>query len=227
MSITAHKPLTIVVLASGEGTLFQYLVDAYTSSSPQSEPSVRIAALVTDKECPALDRAEAASIPARCVELPATGNSAAASAEQSAETREQRRRMWNTQLASVVNEYQPDLVVSAGFMRIVSGDFLQAIGFRMINTHPALLPAFPGAHAVEEALAYGVKQTGTTIHLVDTGVDTGPILAQAAVPVKNEDTVSTLHERIKTVERELLLATINDIATYGLTTDGRKAQINV
>ncbi len=122
-------------------------------------------------------------------------------------------------------EYEPDLVVSAGFMKILGPSFLERFGGRIINTHPALLPAFPGAHAVPDALAYGVKVTGSTVHLVDGGVDTGPILAQEAVPVHDDDTESSLHERIKIVERRLLADVIAAVATRGVVSDGRKAVI--
>ncbi len=121
--------------------------------------------------------------------------------------------------------HEPDLVVTAGFMKILGSDFLGAFAGRIVNTHPALLPSFPGAHAVEDALAYGVKLTGSTVHLVDAGVDTGPILAQEAVPVLGDDDVATLHERIKTVERRLLVDVIAAVATRGVVSDGRKAQI--
>ncbi|ERB51084.1 hypothetical protein N806_08740 [Rhodococcus sp. P27] len=122
-------------------------------------------------------------------------------------------------------EHEPDLVVSAGFMKILGPSFLARFGGRIINTHPALLPAFPGAHAVPDALAYGVKVTGSTVHLVDGGVDTGPILAQEAVPVHDDDTESSLHERIKIVERRLLADVIAAVATRGVVSDGRKAVI--
>lgn len=110
-------------------------------------------------------------------------------------------------------------------MKILGPSFLARFGGRIINTHPALLPAFPGAHAVPDALAYGVKVTGSTVHLVDGGVDTGPILAQEAVPVHDDDTESSLHERIKIVERRLLADVIAAVATRGVVSDGRKAVI--
>lgn len=110
-------------------------------------------------------------------------------------------------------------------MKILGPSFLERFGGRIINTHPALLPAFPGAHAVPDALAYGVKVTGSTVHLVDGGVDTGPILAQEAVPVHDDDTESSLHERIKIVERRLLADVIAAVATRGVVSDGRKAVI--
>lgn len=135
------------------------------------------------------------------------------------------RAAWDEALTAAVAEYEPDLVVSAGFMKILGPSFLERFGGRIINTHPALLPAFPGAHAVPDALAYGVKVTGSTVHLVDGGVDTGPILAQEAVPVHDDDTESSLHERIKIVERRLLADVIAAVATRGVVSDGRKAVI--
>ena len=121
--------------------------------------------------------------------------------------------------------HEPDLVVSAGFMKILGPQFLSRFPGRVVNTHPALLPAFPGAHAVPEALAYGVKVTGCTVHLVDAGTDTGPILAQQPVPVLDDDDEATLHERIKVVERRLLVDVLEALATRGVTWTGRKATI--
>ena len=110
-------------------------------------------------------------------------------------------------------------------MKILGPQFLSRFQGRVLNTHPALLPAFPGAHAVADALDHGVRVTGCTVHLVDAGVDTGPILAQQAVPVHEHDTVETLHERIKTVERTLLVDVLAALATRGLTWSGRKATL--
>ncbi len=124
-----------------------------------------------------------------------------------------------------VAEHEPDLIVTAGFMKILGTAFLERFGGRIINTHPALLPAFPGAHAVPDALAYGVKVTGSTVHLVDGGVDTGPILAQEPVPVLDGDDEAALHERIKIVERRLLVDVVAAVATRGVVSDGRKAVI--
>ncbi len=135
------------------------------------------------------------------------------------------RSAWDQALADAVDAHQPDLVVSAGFMKIVGPRFLERFGGRFINTHPALLPAFPGAHGVRDALAYGAKVTGCTVHLVDGGVDTGPILAQEAVDVLPGDDEATLHERIKIVERRLLAEVIAAVATRGIVSDGRKAEI--
>ena len=116
-------------------------------------------------------------------------------------------------------------MILAGFMRILGPGFLDRFPERVINTHPALLPSFPGAHAVRETLAYGVKVSGCTVHLVDSGVDTGPVLAQGAVPVEPTDDETSLHERIKTVERSLLVGTVAALAVHGCTVTGRKASI--
>jgi phosphoribosylglycinamide formyltransferase-1 len=122
------------------------------------------------------------------------------------------RAAWDRALATAIAEHEPDLVVSAGFMKIVGPAVLDAFGGRLINTHPALLPAFPGAHAVRDALAAGVSVTGSTVHLVDAGVDTGPVLAQREVPVEPGDDEARLHERIKIVERQLLVETVAQLA---------------
>lgn len=135
------------------------------------------------------------------------------------------RAAWNLGLADAVSAWQPDWVVSAGFMRILSAGFLERFPNRVVNTHPALLPSFPGAHAVPDALAYGVKVTGSTIHLVDAGVDTGPIIAQRAVPVHADDDEASLHERIKEVERDLLVDVVSALAQRGVNVEGRKVTI--
>jgi phosphoribosylglycinamide formyltransferase-1 len=118
------------------------------------------------------------------------------------------REAWDRALAAELAAFEPDLVVSAGFMKIVGPAVLEAFGGRLINTHPALLPAFPGAHAVRDALAAGAAVTGATVHVVDAGVDTGPVLAQREVEVLPGDDEARLHERIKEVERELLVHTV-------------------
>ena len=175
----------IVILASGQGSLAQAIIDA-------SDLEIQIVAVVSDRaDAQVLNRAKKASINTAVVEL--TGD----------------RQVWNKQLFDQVDLYKPDLVVSAGFMRILSPDFVNH--FPTINSHPALLPEFPGAHAVRDALAAGVSVTGTTIHWVDDGVDTGPIITQMEVPVLPEDTEATLHERIKKVERGLIVATIPQV----------------
>lgn len=137
------------------------------------------------------------------------------------------REAWNVALTEAVDAHKPDLVVLAGFMKILGPAFMECFGGRLINTHPALLPSFPGAHGVRDALAYGVKVTGCTVHLVDAGVDTGPILAQETVAVVPGDDEDTLQERIKVVERRLLAEVIAAVATRGIVSDGRKAEIPV
>jgi phosphoribosylglycinamide formyltransferase-1 len=131
------------------------------------------------------------------------------------------RQEWNLGLAAAVRAFAPDLVVSAGFMRILGKPFLDRFEGMTINTHPALLPAFPGAHGVRDALAAGVSVTGCTIHEVDQGVDTGPILAQREVPVQQGDTEASLHERIKEVERAMLISTVAAIADGAIQLRGR------
>jgi phosphoribosylglycinamide formyltransferase-1 len=132
------------------------------------------------------------------------------------------RAAWDSALADAVAVYRPDLVVLAGFMRLVGPAFLERFGGRVINTHPALSPSFPGMHGPRDALDYGVKITGCTIFVVDGGVDTGPIVAQTAVPVLDDDDEATLHERIKQQERELLVQVVADLVTDRYRIEGRK-----
>ena len=215
------RPLRLVVMASGEGTLFQALLDARRET-----PSLSIQALVTDKPCLAIDRARHEDIPVATVTPPRKNTPTTPEGHPDTDHQDpyaERRRQWNSELAQAVQHYDPDIVVSAGFMRIVGDEFLARFRGRMINTHPALLPAFPGAHAVADAVAYGAKITGSTIHLVDSGVDTGPILDQEAVPIHDGDTPDTVHRRIKVVERRLLVSTLDAIARRGYISDGRKA----
>ena len=146
-------------------------------------------------DCQALSRAAEAGVPAFA--LPPAGFAA--------------RADWDDALGAAVADADPDLVVSAGFMRILGTSFVDRFAGRIINTHPALLPSFPGAHAVHDALAGGVKVTGCTVHLVDHGVDTGPILAQRAVTVLPDDDEASLHERIKQIERLLLVETLTTL----------------
>jgi phosphoribosylglycinamide formyltransferase-1 len=135
------------------------------------------------------------------------------------------RTAWDDALTAAIAEWSPDWVFCAGFMRILGSATLSRFSDRIINTHPALLPAFPGAHAVRDALAYGVRVTGCTMHLVDEGVDTGPIIAQAPVHVDASDDEASLHERIKMAERSLVVGTIAAIASRGCIVDGRRAYI--
>jgi phosphoribosylglycinamide formyltransferase 1 len=135
------------------------------------------------------------------------------------------REAWEAALTTALAEHDPEIVVLAGFMRILSGRFLARWPDRVVNVHPSLLPAFPGAHAVRDALAHGVKVTGCTVHFVDEGVDTGPIIAQRAVEVRDEDDESALHERIKDVERGLLVEAVGRLARDGYRIEGRKVHI--
>ena len=172
----------VVILASGAGSLTQAILDA-------TELDIQIVAVVSDKsDAHVLERAKKANINTSVIELKGD------------------RLAWDGQLFDQVHQYQPDLVISAGFMKILSSEFVS--NFPTINSHPALLPEFPGAHAVRDALAAGVSITGTTVHWVDAGVDTGPIITQMEVPVLPGDDEATLHERIKKVERGLIVATI-------------------
>jgi phosphoribosylglycinamide formyltransferase-1 len=198
-------PARVVVLISGTGTLLQALIDA------TADPAygVEIVAVGADRAGVAgLDRAERAGIPTFVHPLTAAPD----------------RTAWDRGLAEQVAAYAPDLVVSAGFMKLVGEDFLAAFGGRMINTHPALLPSFPGMHGPRDALAYGVKITGATVFLVDSGVDTGVIVDQAVVPVADDDTVETLHERIKIAERDLLVSTTQALATQRWRVVNRRVQ---
>ena len=171
----------IVVLASGSGTLFQELIDA------RQVHQGKIVGLITDVDCPAIDRAKRADIPHNLIPV---GKD---------------RADWDFNLTNSLKQYKPDLIVSAGFMKIIGPQVLAAFSGRIINTHPALLPKFPGAHAVADALAAGEKVTGSTIHFVDEGVDTGEVIAQEKVEIEVSDTENTLHERVKVTERKLLV----------------------
>ena len=199
------EPLRVVVLASGTGSLLQALVDA---AADPSYPARVVAAGADRDGTPALGRAERAGLPTFVVR---PGDHAA-------------RHGWDAALADAVGAHAPGLVACAGFMRVLGPAFLARFAGRVLNCHPTLLPAFPGAHGVRDALAYGVKVTGATVHLVDEGVDTGPVLAQACVPV-GEDDEAALHERIKGVERELLVDVVARLARHGWSVSGRKASI--
>jgi phosphoribosylglycinamide formyltransferase 1 len=197
-------PARLVVLASGTGSLLSALLDAAVDTYPG-----RVVAVGVDRPCHAAEIAEAAGLPIFTVRLGDHADRAA----------------WDATITEAAAAHQPDLVVAAGFMKILGPQFLSRFPGRVVNTHPALLPAFAGGHAVAETLAYGVKVSGCTVHLVDDGVDTGPILAQEAVPVLDDDDEETLHERIKVVERRLLVDVVAAIAQRGLTWTGRKAQL--
>lgn len=202
--IELAAPARVVVLVSGSGTLLQALLDA------GAQAGADVVAVGADRPgIEGLARAERAGVPTfveRVADHPD-------------------RTAWDTALTAAVLAHRPDLVVSAGFLKILGPGFLAGVGCPVVNTHPALLPAFPGTRGPADALAYGVKITGATVHLVDEGTDTGPVLAQAAVPVETGDTVDTLHERIKTAERRLLVGTVAALARHGATVTGREVTI--
>jgi phosphoribosylglycinamide formyltransferase 1 len=194
--------LRIVVLVSGAGTNLQALLDA----AADPEYGATVVAVGADRAgIEGLARAERTGIPTFVHRVQDFEDRAA----------------WDVRLTASVASFDPDLVVSAGFMKLVGESFLAAYGDRFLNTHPALSPSFPGMRGPADALEYGVKVTGCTLFVVDTGVDTGPIVAQTAVPVLDDDTVETLHERIKTEERRMLVDAVGRIAREGMTVDGR------
>ncbi|WP_203885706.1 phosphoribosylglycinamide formyltransferase [Planotetraspora kaengkrachanensis] len=194
----------LVVLVSGSGTNLQALLDA----SADEAFGARVVAVGADRDgIEGLSRAERSGVPTFVQKV---GDHA---------TRDQ----WDEALAARIADFKPDLVVSAGFMKILGSRVLGS--FPVVNTHPALLPAFQGAHAVREALAYGVRLTGCTVHLVDAGVDTGPVIAQEAVAVQDGDDEDSLHERIKTVERRLLVEIVGRMARDGWTVSGRTVRL--
>ncbi|WP_402461598.1 phosphoribosylglycinamide formyltransferase [Isoptericola aurantiacus] len=196
----------LVVLASGGGSNLAALLSAHDDAAY----GARVVGVVSDKpDAGALDLARDAGVASVAVapgEFPDRG-------------------AWNAGLAEAVEVFRPDWVVLAGFMRILAPEFLARFPGRVVNTHPALLPSFPGAHGVRDALAYGVRVTGCTVHVVDDGVDTGPIVAQAAVPVLDGDDEASLHERIKVAERSLLVETVGRVAREGLRVDGRRTSL--
>ncbi|MEU0838337.1 phosphoribosylglycinamide formyltransferase [Streptomyces sp. NPDC005962] len=203
------SPARLVVLVSGSGTNLQALLDAIDDVGTAAY-GARIVAVGADRgDIAGLERAERAGIPTFVCRV------------KDYESRAE----WDAALAGETAAYAPDLVVSAGFMKILGKEFLARFGGRCVNTHPALLPSFPGAHGVRDALAYGVKATGCTVHFVDDGVDTGPIIAQGVVEVRDEDDESALHERIKEVERSLLVEVVGRLARHGYRIEGRKVMI--
>jgi phosphoribosylglycinamide formyltransferase-1 len=197
----------LVVLVSGAGTNLQALLDACAGPGY----GATVVAVGADRDSiAALDRAKAAGIPTFTVKV---GDFPA-------------RADWDRALADACERYRPDLIVCAGFMKLVGQEFLARFSGRCLNTHPALLPSFPGMHGVRDALGYGVKVTGCTVFLVDEGVDAGPVLAQAAVPVHDDDDEASLHERIKVAERALLVGTVGRMAREGWSVNGdRKVRI--
>jgi phosphoribosylglycinamide formyltransferase 1 len=196
----------LVVLVSGAGTNLQALLDACASESY----GARVVAVGADRDgIAALDRARAAGVATftlRVRDFPV-------------------RADWDRALTRACADFEPDLVILAGFLKLVGACFLDVFGGRVINTHPALLPSFPGMHGVRDALEHGAKVSGCTVFLVDAGTDSGPIVTQAAVPVMEDDDEATLHERIKATERALLVDTVGRLVRDGWSVQGRKVRI--
>jgi phosphoribosylglycinamide formyltransferase-1 len=184
--------LKILVLISGSGSNLRALLDAAADASFPA----RIVAVGADNDADGLAHAEEFGIPSFVVP-PGSFES---------------REAWGAELVTAITGWTPDLVVCAGFMRILPANAVRTLSPNLINIHPALLPLFPGAHAVREALAAGATETGVTVHIVDEGVDTGPVITQTVVGVQPGDTEATLHQRIKIVERALIVQTVREIA---------------
>src|SRR5215472_2588107 len=196
----------LVVLVSGAGTNLQALLDA---CALESYGATVVAAGADRTGIEGLARAERAGVPVFAHRVADFAS----------------REAWNSALTSSCASHRPDLVISAGFMKLVGQGFLARFAGRFVNTHPALLPAFPGMHGVADALSYGVKVTGCTIFMVDAGIDTGPVIAQAAVPVTDDDDEESLHEGIKVTERSLLAETVGRMAREGWSVHGRKLRL--
>jgi phosphoribosylglycinamide formyltransferase-1 len=199
-------PARLVVLISGTGSILQALLDACTDPAYGAQ----VVAVGSDRPgVEGLERAGRSGVPTFVRQVSAAST----------------RPDWDGQLADAVAAWQPDLVVSAGFLKLVGPRFLARFGGRFVNTHPALLPSFPGMHGPADALAHGVKVSGATLFLVDEGVDTGAIIAQRAVEVADDDTTESLHERIKQVERSMVVDVIGSMARKGWTINDRKVTI--
>jgi phosphoribosylglycinamide formyltransferase-1 len=199
-------PGRLVVLVSGTGTNLQALLDACADPGYCAQ----VVAVGADrKEIEGLARAERAGVATFVLRLPDFPD----------------REAWDRALADAVAEHQPDLVVLAGFMKLVGPTFLARFGEQTVNTHPALSPSFPGMHGPRDALAYGVKVTGCTLFIVDNGVDTGPIVAQRTVDVLDDDDEDSLHERIKVVEREMLVDAVGRMIRNGWSVTDRKVTL--
>ena len=196
----------LVVLVSGSGTTLQALLDAADNPAWGAQ----VVAVGADREGTLGEkRAADRGIPTFVRRVPDFPT----------------REAWDAEMAEVVASYDPTLVVSAGFMKLAGATFLERFAGRYVNTHPALLPSFPGMHGARDALEHGVKVTGATLFVVDGGIDTGPIVAQTAVPVLDDDTEDTLHERIKVAERAMLVDAVGRMAREGFTVTGRKVTI--
>ncbi|WP_082563603.1 phosphoribosylglycinamide formyltransferase [Nocardioides sp. Root140] len=202
---TTRSPQRLVVLVSGSGTNLQALLDACADPAY----GATVVAVGADRDgIEGLARADRAGIPTFVRKVGQFSS----------------RDDWDHALADSVAAFEPDLVVSAGFMKLVGEDFLGRFAGRIVNTHPALSPSFPGMHGPADALAYGVKVTGATLFVVDGGVDTGPIVAQVAVPVEDDDDTEALHERIKVAERQMLVENVGRMAREGFTITDRKVR---
>ncbi|WP_310964506.1 phosphoribosylglycinamide formyltransferase [Nocardioides terrisoli] len=195
----------LLVLVSGSGTNLQALLDACADPSYGAE----VVAVGADRDgIQALTRAEQAGVPTfvhRVDDFPS-------------------RAEWDAAVTGEVSSYRPDVVVLAGFMKLLGSSYLPALGARTVNTHPALSPSFPGMHGPRDALEYGVRVTGCTLFVIDDGVDTGPIVDQRAVRVEDDDTVETLHERIKSAERSMLVEAVGRMAREGFRIEGRRVR---
>ena len=199
-------PVRLVVLVSGSGTILQALLDASADPAYGAE----IVAVGADRDgIEGLSRAERAGLPTFVHRV------------RDHATREE----WDAAVTASCRAHRADLVVSAGFMKLAGDAFLTEYAGRYLNTHPALLPSFPGMHGARDALEHGVKVAGATLFVVDPGVDTGPIVAQTVVRVEDDDDVETLHERIKVAEREMLVAHVGRMAREGYVVDGRRVRI--
>lgn len=201
-------PARVVVLVSGSGTNLQAVLDA----SADAAYGAKVVAVGADRDgIEGLARADRASVPTFVARLKDFTS----------------RERWDMALADRVQAFEPDLVVLAGFMKLVGPHFLERFEGRVVNTHPALCPSFPGTNGPGDALAYGVKVTGATLFVVDAGVDTGPIVAQTVVPVEDDDDVATLHERIKVAERRMLVDNVGRMAREGFRITDRKVRFGL
>jgi phosphoribosylglycinamide formyltransferase 1 len=203
--VIPESPARLVVLVSGAGTNLQALIDACADPAY----GARVVAVGADREdIEGLARAERAGIPTFVRKV---GDFTS-------------RGHWDATLTDTVAAFEPDVVVLAGFMKLVGAEFLGRFADKVVNTHPALCPSFPGTTGPADALAYGVKVTGATLFVVDAGVDTGPIIAQTVVPVEDDDDVESLHDRIKEAERTMLVDNVGRMAREGVTVQNRRVR---